>query len=580
MESMFKKVTIILLIICLVLIVSYKFNYENNKNTDSSNPPISKVETPSLDDHSANLSTNDKYFNIEAYISDIVALAQEGMIMELSIIAGMTNYEEVVGLYGEPVRIDETTVGDYAIYHNPDVTIGYQDNLVVDLRSYAAELQEVFYHDLLIQLGDADEIRYYQDQDYDHIILSYNVNDDFQLKWILDNPNDDQPNPHVHHISVVALNLSNPNQKLPTDEKEISQFIQNLSLDEKIGQMIFAGVSGTEINIEAENLINRYHVGGIIFNGFNLVSPSQTTKYMNDIKQINYQNNIPLFFGIDQEGGRIAKLPGELTELPTNMEIGKRNDPAFSYEIGRLVGSLVKAYGFNINFAPVLDVNSNPNNPVIGDRSFSNQYDIVSELGIQTMKGIQVENIIPTIKHFPGHGDTSVDSHFALPTVNKSLAELEQLELIPFRRAIEAGADMVMIAHLSLPKIDPDFPSSLSHEVITELLRNQIGFDGVVITDDLTMEAITDHYDIGHAAVTSVQAGSDIIMVAHEYENMEKIFIELQLAVENGELSEDRINESVMRILKLKRKYDLKDTLIEEVHIDELNSQIESVLNR
>src|SRR5690606_28584713 len=243
-------------------------------------------------------------------------------------------------------------------------------------------------------------------------------------------------------------------------------------------------------------------------------------------------------------------------------------------------GKLVSSFGFNVNFAPVLDINSNPENPVIGDRSFGNNPDVVSKLGIQMMKGIQGENIIPAIKHFPGHGDTSVDSHVELPVVQKTMAELEQMELIPFKQAIAEGADMVMIAHILLPSIDPKFPSSMSEAIITDLLREKIGFDGVVITDDMTMEAIKNSFDIGKASVMSVKAGADIVMVAHEFENVVKAITALTTAVENGEITEERIDQSVERILKLKNKYSLKDKYNKEVNINELNQLIDAVLRR
>lgn len=379
-----------------------------------------------------------------------------------------------------------------------------------------------------------------------------------------------------------GLDETNPSILANEDSSvTIPQRIESMSIDEKIGQMIFAGVSGKELNAETKQLVKNYKFGGIIFNGKNFSSPSQTVAYVNGLKAVNSNNKLPLFFGIDQEGGRISKLPGDLIEIPSNMEIGKINDSAFSFEIGSVLGKLVNAYGFNINFAPVLDVNSNPKNPVIGDRSFGNNPSIVSELGVQTMKGIQSEKVIPTIKHFPGHGDTSVDSHLELPIVNKSLPELEKLELIPFYRAIDEGAEMVMIAHILLPKVDQELPSSLSKEIITGILRNKIGFDGVIITDDMTMKAITENFDIGNAAVMSVQAGSDMIMVAHDYDNIMKVFSALKKAVEQGEISEERINESVTRILTLKKKYEIADSYSKKkVDINELNQQIESVLDK
>lgn len=195
------------------------------------------------------------------------------------------------------------------------------------------------------------------------------------------------------------------------------------------------------------------------------------------------------------------------------------------------------------------------------------------------MKGIQSQNVISTIKHFPGHGDTSVDSHLELPIVNKSLKELKELELIPFERAIDSGADVVMVAHILLPELDNTNPASMSKAVMTNLLRKQLSFTGVIITDDMTMGAITEHFDIGKAAVESVKAGSDIILVGHDYNNVVKITSSLKTAVENGEISEQRLNESIERIIQLKRKYSINDTKIENPNITEINHSINSLMN-
>src|SRR5699024_3538694 len=260
--------------------------------------------------------------------------------------------------------------------------------------------------------------------------------------------------------------------------------------------------------------------------------------------------------------------------------IGNLNDPDLSYEVGTILGKQMNEMGFNLDFAPVLDVNSNPDNPVIGNRSFGDNPEIVSRLGIETMKGIQDEQIISVIKHFPGHGDTGVDSHLELPKVNKSYDELKELELVPFQNAIDNGADVTMIAHILMPKIDPDYPASMSSEIITDMLREDAGFDGVVITDDLTMQAITDHYDIGQAALQSVKAGSDLMLVAHEYDNVENVFRTLKEAVENGELSEERIDESVRRIQDLKEKYHVTDEATEKPDLSGINGKVESVLEK
>ncbi|WP_338448354.1 beta-N-acetylhexosaminidase [Niallia oryzisoli] len=368
---------------------------------------------------------------------------------------------------------------------------------------------------------------------------------------------------------------NSPNQQ---ENQIILEEISNMSVEDKIGQMILAGIAGTTMDENAKNLISQFHVGGIIFYANNFETPEQTVQLVNQLKAGN-TSNLPLFLSVDQEGGRVTRLPGGLANFPPNSQIGQVNNPEFSYKVGTLLGRELKEFGLNLDFAPVLDINSNPNNPVIGDRSFGKNSEIVSNLGIQTMKGIQSQNVIPTIKHFPGHGDTSVDSHLELPIVNKSLKELQELELIPFERAIDQGADVVMVAHILLPELDQTNPSSMSKAVMTDLLRNQLRFNGVIITDDMTMGAITEHFDIGQAAVESVKAGSDIILVGHDYNNVVKIISSLKNAVQNGEISEQRLNESIERIIQLKRKYSINDTTVENPNINEINDSINSLLN-
>lgn len=358
----------------------------------------------------------------------------------------------------------------------------------------------------------------------------------------------------------------------------ITQMIDQMSIDEKIGQLIFAGISGTTITAETKSLIHNYHVGGIILFANNLETPEQSLKLLNQIKAENSQNNVPIFLGVDQEGGRVERLPN-LHKLPSSQEIAAKDQKEISYDIGQLLAKQVASFGFNLNFAPVLDVNSNPNNPVIGDRSFGDRAEIVSEFGIQTMKGLQSENIITVVKHFPGHGDTDVDSHLELPKVNKNLEELHDLEFIPFKAAIEEGADIVMTAHILLPQIDPEYPSSMSKKVVTEILREQLEFDGVIITDDMTMQAITNHFEIGEAAVNAIKAGTDIILMAHNYDGLLSVVQSLQVAVANGEITEERLNESVRRVIQLKQDYGLADEQVEFIDIESLRKSMEEVLH-
>lgn len=364
-----------------------------------------------------------------------------------------------------------------------------------------------------------------------------------------------------------------------TEKLDIDEFINKMSLDEKIGQLIFSGITGTTMTEETKILINQYKVGGIILFANNLENPDQSIQLLNQIKMENEQNIIPLFLGVDQEGGSVERLP-DIVKLPTNEKIGMKDNESFSYNIGEILGEQLNIFGFNLNFAPVLDVNSNPDNPVIGDRSFGDSPEVVSKLGVQTMQGMKSQHVVPVIKHFPGHGDTSVDSHFELPLVDKTLDELEELELIPFKKAIEAGANVIMTAHILLPQIDDEFPASMSEKVITGILREQLDFDGVVITDDLTMQAIIDNMDIGDAAVTSVKAGTDIILMAHDYEKLVDVYEALRTAVETGAITEERIDQSVQRIVELKWEYGLEDKQIKTINIGEINELIKEALRQ
>ncbi|MDB5054559.1 MAG: beta-glucosidase-like glycosyl hydrolase [Bacilli bacterium] len=355
--------------------------------------------------------------------------------------------------------------------------------------------------------------------------------------------------------------------------------IKQMTLDEKLGQMVLIGVDGLAANDHTKELIEKYHVGGIILYKENILNVPQALDFLNELKALNASNKIPLFLSVDQEGGRVSRLPDEFAKLPTNQAIGKINNPDFSHKIGVILGEEIKSLGFNMDFAPVLDINSNPKNPVIGDRSFSADAEIVRKLGVQTMLGIQSQHVIPVVKHFPGHGDTSVDSHLDLPVVNNSLNRLRTFEWLPFVDAIKNHADAVMVAHILLPQIDAQNPASMSKKIITDLLRNELKFNGVVITDDMTMGGIVDHFDMKEAAVKAINAGSDIVMVAHDYNKELEVLINLKKNAENGTLSVQKIDESVYRILQLKQKYTLKDQKINHADIDPINNEIHSLLN-
>lgn len=370
-----------------------------------------------------------------------------------------------------------------------------------------------------------------------------------------------------------------PSPSLPIVEKDaIRERIDKMTLEEKIGQMIIAGVQGTSASTEDERMIKEQHVGGIIFYKNNLADSASVVRFGNQLKQWNESNSVPLLLSVDQEGGRVSRLPG-LNLLPTAQEIGQWNSREAAGEIGTILGEEVKGMGLNMNFAPVLDINNNPKNPVIGDRSFGSTAEIVSSMGIEVMKQMKQTGVIPVAKHFPGHGDTETDSHLDLPVIHKSEKDLTQLEWKPFVSAIEEGADAVMVAHILFPQIDEQYPSSLSSAVVTGQLRDKLGFEGVILTDDLTMGAIANRYGIGEASVLSVQAGSDIVLIAHEYSNVDEVIAALKQSVADGTLSEERIDESVRRILQLKNQFNLEDKPVDPPDLTLLNERISKAID-
>ncbi|SES29994.1 beta-N-acetylhexosaminidase [Psychrobacillus sp. OK032] len=547
---MVNKVAIIFLLFSIIAIIVMLIEDKNkNETIDKEIQPKEEVALPEA----------------ESLVALVFEFAAKGQVLNVPFIVGKTGIQEVYELWGESAEKSDLSAAIYEDYPSQNATIGHRAEIVFDIRSISEVIQQIRLKDIETVKGEADVVRY---DEVGNLILVYEVGSSYQLKWVIPKPTESEPNPIVDHISVVTDAAEAVVQEIP--------IISKMTLKEKIGQMIFTGVKGTIYSDETKRLVSSDKVGGLIFYKKNLKDVNETTTLLNAIKKESENEKFPLFLGVDQEGGRISRLPG-LSKLPTNKEIGKLNDPSYSYKIGIHLGEEMNAFGFNLDFAPVLDVNSNPKNPVIGDRSFGNDVEIVSDLGIQTMKGIQSQNVISVVKHFPGHGDTAVDSHLELPIMEKSLEDLQKLELIPFKRAIGEGADVVMVAHILLPKIDPEFPSSMSHEIITTILRDQFQFDGVVMTDDMTMNAIMDNYEIGQAAVDAVKAGNDIVLIAHEYANVIKAMNAIEKSVNDGEISVERINESVYRILALKEKYKLSNKEVTTVNILQLNEAVKQL---
>ncbi len=311
----------------------------------------------------------------------------------------------------------------------------------------------------------------------------------------------------------------------------------------------------------------------------NIKNPEQTVEFLNKLKEINKNKPIPLFLSIDEEGGRVSRLPSEFPKMPGAKVLGDINNQDLSFQYGKILAMRIKSLGFNMDFAPVMDINSNPENPVIGDRAFGNTIDIVVNNSLETMKGINSENIISVIKHFPGHGDTNMDSHIDIPIIDKDLKEINDLELIPFKEAIENGVDSIMIGHILFPALD-NKPATLSTKIINDLLRKELDFNGVVISDDLNMGAIVRNYTMEEAVIEFLNAGGDIALICHGGEEEYKIFDIIKREVENENISEEEIDQKVYRIIELKKKYNIEDNIIENLNLEIINQETKIFLDK
>lgn len=360
-----------------------------------------------------------------------------------------------------------------------------------------------------------------------------------------------------------------PESSVETDE--ISKKLSEMSLDEKIGQMLMVGIDGTEIDENFKEFADEYKFGTVILFGKNITSAEQLVELTNSIKSTS--GDIPYIIGMDEEGGLVTRLPDDVLSMPSALTIASSEDTEYCYNAGYQIGTQLTSFGLHTGFCPVLDIWSNPNNTVIGDRAYGKTSDDVCTYGIADMLGLKAAGAIPVAKHFPGHGDTETDSHYGLPIVTKTKEELMQSELIPFQSAIENGVPMIMAAHILCTELDDEYPASMSKSIITDLLRDEMGFNGVVITDDLTMGAISENYSYGEAVVLSINAGCDILSICFGEDNVKQAAEAIKEAVESGEITEERIDESVRRILKLKEDYNVNSEMVEMPDVDALNSK-------
>jgi len=340
------------------------------------------------------------------------------------------------------------------------------------------------------------------------------------------------------------------------------ELLSKMSLEQKIGQMLVVGIPTTIAGSMAQRLIEDYHVGGVILFRRNVQNPAQVGQLTTQLQHLARQcAGIPLIIAIDHEGGIVNRFHQGVTELPANMALGATRSPGFASEVARIAATELRSMGVTANLAPVLDVNDNPLNPVIGLRSYGEHPDLVTTLGTAYIESLQRGGVIATAKHFPGHGSTSTDSHLGLPVVAKTRDELEKTDLVPFRAAVEKDVGMIMTAHVAFPALDDGkfIPATLSPGIVHDLLRGDLGYDGGIISDDMGMGAITQDFGPGESAIRAVQAGVDCVMMAGGFEQQSSMYQALLDAVRDESISEARIDASVLRILRLKMEYGLFD---------------------
>jgi len=357
--------------------------------------------------------------------------------------------------------------------------------------------------------------------------------------------------------------------------------IKELSIEEKIGQMIIVGMETNCITDRITTMIKKYKIGGIILYRKNFSTYSEMLKLIRDLKELNKENKIPLFISIDQEGGRVNRMPKEIENLPAANKIAKIGDEQLTKEGAEILGQILKKSGYNLNFAPVLDLKRFGDNHSIGDRSFSSDKEIVAQNGVAVMKELQKHGIIPVIKHFPGHGATTKDSHYMLPIINKKIKQLEKEDMYPFEQAIKNGADAILVGHLLIRGATGIFPASLSRKFISRNLRKKYKYNGLVVTDDLKMRAIKLLYGPDLAVKKAFQAGNDVIVFRYKRDEEIRVIENIIKLTKKGKIKESRINKSVQRIIKIKEKYGISDTdEIEGINIEEINQKILKIKQR
>lgn len=327
------------------------------------------------------------------------------------------------------------------------------------------------------------------------------------------------------------------------------------SIPEMTGQMLMTGFEGTTLNAETEDLIRNRHVGGLILFSRNYENPEQLHTLIRDLQDVATATStgLPLFISVDQEGGRVARLTEPFTQYPPLCCLGHAQSESLAYRFGQSLAAELLDVGINMDYAPVLDVHTNPDNPIIGDRAIASDPDTVAKLANSFIKGFKDKGMIPVGKHFPGHGDTHLDSHLDLPTVDRDAATLEAVELVPFRETIAQGLEVLMTAHVIYTAWDDKNTATFSKTILQDILRQKLGFQGVIMSDDLEMKAVEKYFSFDAFPRMGVEAGIDMFLVCNSVEKIKILHDQLMKDVSNGTIPDVPIQQSVERILRLKK---------------------------
>lgn len=355
--------------------------------------------------------------------------------------------------------------------------------------------------------------------------------------------------------------------------------VGNLSLVEKVGQMFIIGINGTTPDEEIVELIQKYKIGGVILDNKNIETVEQVQRLINTLKSTNAGNEIPLFVAISQENGRENKLPKEIRKLPAMKYVADISDKSLMYDTSKLTGDILNKLGFNLNLCPVLDLGGSVLGKKLGDRCISTNPTIVSSYGMQVVNAMKDAGIIPVPKHFPGHSTTKTSTDFIIPYTRKSISKLETLDIVPFKYMMENGVDTILVGHINLTKLNLFAPASLSHKVVTRLLRNKYEYKGLIIADDLCNTSVDVQYGIKSSTRKAILAGCDAVIIS-EQRKAKNVLEDILTQIKNGNIDEREINLRVQRIIDIKEKYNVQDNEVKTLNIDEENKKIEELLER